>query len=109
MHPHTKDNNMPEYTLHDYDEPEAKQPPSAGCHPTPCSPVGFSPVAPVYEGGYYMRCMENDHEPEWVNIYWRGGILRASLDSLGDYDLRSIHEGLTDVTWRRAISIQENK
>jgi len=43
MHPHTKDNNMPEYTLHDYDDNEAKQPASAGCHPTTCSPSSDTP------------------------------------------------------------------
>jgi hypothetical protein len=39
MHPHTKDTNMPEYTLHDYDDTEAKHPASAGCHPTTCSRI----------------------------------------------------------------------
>lgn len=84
------------------------KPAVAGSSPGPCSPIGFSTVAPVYEGGYYMRCMENDYEPEWVAVYWKDGVLRANLDSIGDYPLGMIHQGLTDVTWRHAISSSEN-
>ncbi len=84
-----------------------EKPSNAGCGAASCSPIGFSPVAPVYDGGYYMRCMENDYEPEWVAVYWKDGVLRANLDSIGDYPIGMIHQGLTDVTWRHAISSSE--
>jgi|MDTC01.1.fsa_nt_gb hypothetical protein len=62
----------------------------------------------IKTGGYYLRCMENDYKPEWVAVYWKGGVLRANLGTLGDYPLEIIHHGLTDVTWRHAISSSEN-
>ena len=73
-----------------------------------CSPIGFSKEQPSTPGGYFLRCMENDQEPEWVAIYDRAGCLRAVTDSLGDYPLNMIHDGLTDVTWKHGISVLEN-
>lgn len=66
--------------------------------------VSFSSEIPTREGGYWMTCMENEHEKEWVKVFERNGILMADLD-LGIYDLRSIHSGLADVKWAHAISV----
>lgn len=60
----------------------------------------YSPDMPTEPGSYLMRCMENDQDPERVEI-WRsmGDTLMAEVYDLGCYDLESVHNGLTDITW----------
>lgn len=63
----------------------------------------ISVSSPTDEGDYYMSCLENENEPELVLVYRKNGILRASLTSIGDYDLRSLHYGLTAVKWSSLV------
>lgn len=65
---------------------------------------------PDEEGGYWMQCMENKWQSEFVPVYRKGGSFYCRLDSLAgaEFPLRSVHAALTDVWWAPAISVTQN-
>jgi hypothetical protein len=73
----------------------------------------FVPDMPTSEGCYWMKCMENNQTPEWVAVYWlkapkHGKLLVCDWDLGNRYPLKSVHDGLTDVTWAAALRVRTN-
>ncbi len=80
--------------------------------PLPAS-VLFVPDKPTSEGCYWMKCMENNQTPEWVAVYWlktpkHGKLLVCDWDLGNRCPLKSVHDGLTEVTWAAALRVRTN-
>jgi len=83
-----------------------EEPREEGLDDATCS-LSFSDERPTSEGCYWMTCMENDNDPEWVQVFKKYGKLMATIDC-GTYALADICAALTDVKWSHAISISDN-
>jgi hypothetical protein len=60
-------------------------------------------TCPTEPGDYLMSCMENMYEPEDVSVFRcnQGEILLATLDLFSNICVKYLHDGLTDVSWRK--------
>ena len=59
-------------------------------------------IAPNKDGLWLMKCGENDHEAEAVDVKYHNGELYAVDCALGCVPVAMYHEGLIDCTWKRA-------
>jgi len=76
---------------------------------TPPTMTTFTLNMPTDHGQYWMRCMENGHDPEPVTVYWieterHGKVLVCDSEVGKRFPVKWIHDGLTEITWRKQES-----
>ena len=59
-------------------------------------------IAPNKDGPWLMKCGENDHEAEDVDVKYHNGELYAVDCAIGCVPVDMYHNGLTDCQWRCA-------
>lgn len=71
----------------------------------------FTSEMPFEEGCYFMKCEENDFKADFVQVYYRAdtGLLCCDIPAGSGFQVKSVHDGLTNVTWAHAISFRSER